>query len=132
MSDGYKFKNVVKDGASQVVGASATNQVVSNVFPMSTQDSLYFLAKIVCTTVTAAAGITAKLQESWNGATWEDVGNRAQVSVTTDGNFEISILATDSSDAAQLPIWALGRIVVTTGAGDAVTVTEVWISRRPG
>lgn len=130
MSDGYSFKNELIRGSSVTIGASATNTVVSNVFRITASDSLYFLAKLKSTTTTSTTGITAKLQESYDGSTWEDVGNRAQVTITTNGTWEISLIATDSSDAAQLPLWPLGRLVVSTGADDAVTITECWISRR--
>ena len=128
MSDGYKYKNVVLSGQSQTV-ANATAAVTAP-FGMSTQDSLYFLCKVVVASVTAGSGITAKLQESYDGSTWEDVGNRAQVSVTGNGAFEISMIATDTSDAAQLPIWPLCRVAVTAASDATATVTEVWVSRR--
>lgn len=131
MSDGYKTKNYIKRGQSVVVGASETDTIVTDPWSVSSQDSLYTLIKLKCTTVTVAAAITAKLQHSWDGGTtWEAVGNRAQVTVTADGVFLISVISTDTSDAAQLPLWPLARLTLTTGAGDAATVTEVWVSRR--
>jgi hypothetical protein len=131
VSDGYKSKNYALRGAAKSVGASETATVVSDVFPISSRDSLDILIKIKCSAVTSTTGITAKLQESWNGGSdWEAVGNRAQATVTGNGTVEISLIHTDTSDAAQLPLWPLGRIVVDSGADDAVTVDEVWVSRR--
>lgn len=126
----YVAKNELLNGASQAVTASQTAKVVSNVFRITAQDSLNFLCRVKAASTTVAAAITAKLQESWDGTNWEAVGNRAQVSITADGTFEISLVATDTSDAAQLPLWPQARVVIDTGAGDAVTITEVWVTKR--
>lgn len=131
MSNGYTSKNEQLRGASVVIGASATDTVVSNVFRLSQMDSLNFLCIVKAASVTSTTGITAKLQHSHDGGTtWADVGNRAQATIAANGNATISIVATDSSDAAQLPLWTLGRVVVSTGADDAVTITEVWVAKR--
>ena len=127
MTEGHYTKNVLLNGAAQVVGESVTAQAVSNEFRINAEDSLNFRMSILTTTSTVAVGITAKLQHSWDGgATWFAVGSRAQVAITGDDSFEISLVVTDTSDAAQLPLYPLGRLVIDTGAGDAVTITEIW------
>ncbi len=130
MSDGHFIKNELKDAVSQVVGAAATAQAVSKPFRISGQASLYFRAFIICTTVTVAAGVTLKLQHSPDGLNFYDVGNRAQATVTADGNYEITLVVTDASDAVQLPLYPYGQIVCTTGAGDAATITACYVVHR--
>lgn len=127
---GYVFFEVIKPSLA-AIGASATDSVISKEFNITPADSLNFTARIKCSSVTAATGITIKLQESANGGTtWEDVGNRAQVSVSGNGWVEIAIVNTDSSDAAQLPLLNRLRLTITTGAGDAATIDSVLVSRR--
>lgn len=134
MSEGHYAKNqilVTALGAGKVLGASETATVVSREFRISAADSLNFRMAIKVSTVTVAAAVTAKLQHSWNGGTtWAAVGNRAQVAITADGVFEISLVATDTSDAAQLPLYPLARLVCDTGGGDAVTFDEIWVVHR--
>lgn len=130
MSDGYKSVSMLLAGAAQAVAQSQTNQAVTKSFMMSSEDSLFFLAKIKTSSTTVAAAITAKLQESYDGSTWEDVGSPANVSITGDGTFEISLNNGVAADAAVLPTWQHCRVVVTTGAGDSVTIDNVWVSRR--
>lgn len=129
MSTGYIVKDLLLRGA-EVTVANATT-VVSSEFNPGAEGSLNLLVKVVADTVTAGSGVTAKLQESYDGGnTWEDVGNRAEVSVTGDGAFEISLISTDTSDAAQLPLWPKCRVAVTAASDATATVTHVYVALR--
>lgn len=122
---GYQVKNYLLNGAAQSVGASATAQAVTPTFTITAGDSKNLLVKVVASGVTSTTGITAKLQDSFDGGTtWEDAG---EVDITTDGNFEIEH---DAGEATTGVLWNLGRVVATTGTGDAVTVDAVYVSRR--
>lgn len=128
MANGYVVEDVVKNGASVVLGASETDTVVSNTIRMSAEDSKFMLIRLAVDTTTVATGITANLQHSWDGGTtWEDLGSGAQVSITGDGTFQIEHDYAASNNSLA---WPLARVVVSTGAGDAATVDNVYISRR--
>ena len=110
---------------SQVLGAAVTAQPVTQNFGITEGDSLQTSITVVCTDVTAGAGITAKLQDSYDGGTtWEDA---CSVAVTADGHFEI---VHNVAEGDVDPLWNVARVVVTTGAGSAVTVDAVYVSRR--
>lgn len=128
MAQGYTVENVVKSGTAQTLGASETDTVVSNTFRMSAEDSKFFLARLDTSSSTVATGITANLQHSWDGGTtWEDIGSGVQVSITGDASYQMELEYSASNTTLA---WPLARIVVSTGAGDAVTVDAVYISRR--
>lgn len=44
--------------------------------------------------------------------------------------YTIRMLATDSTDVAQLPLWPVVRVVASTGASDSATVSAVYIAHR--
>lgn len=103
------------------VGASAANMVVSKEWPITAGGALNCAIKIVAASVTVGTGITAKLQTAI-GSDWVDAKTAA---VAADGNFYIKLQTTVAADQTFLPLLNKGRIVVTTGAGDAVTITSV-------
>lgn len=128
-SVGHFYRNVVKEGAAQVIGASVTDTVISDEFNISDHDSLYFRARVKTSATTVAVGITVKLQtNSHKDGTWLD---SKTVAVTTNGTFEIKLLPEVAGDQTFLPLLGLGRLVITTGAGDAVTIDSLHISKRP-
>lgn len=113
-----KNQSVVAIGASLAV-------VASEEFRISQSGSLNLIVGIRCASVTAGAGITAKLQSSFYGqadADWRD-GN--SVSISGNGWVYIRMNIQTSGDQALLPLSDVGRVVVTTGAGSAVTVVAV-------
>lgn len=119
--------NYVKRGNS--VGASATNEPVSLAFGINSFQAKNFLAAIVAEGVTSATAITAKLQHSYDdGQTFVDVGDQAQATITGDGVFYIRANIEVAAAAAQLPLFPTVRVVVSSGAGDAATVSAVWVS----
>lgn len=77
----YIVKDYLKDGAAQSCTASAT-AAISNTIPLSVRDSEHFLAKVECSAMVTATGITFKLQESLDGSTWEDAGSESQPTST--------------------------------------------------
>lgn len=120
MSNGWSAKSVISN-SSVVIGASQSNVPVTLEFPVSAGGALHFVAKISAASVTVGAGITAKLQTAINGD-WED---SKTVSITGNGNFYIKLLAEAAGDQTYLPLLNKCRVVVTTTAGSAITVTAV-------
>jgi hypothetical protein len=109
--------------APLAVGASATNTAVSKEFSITAAGAKYLVIAVDVSSVTAGAGITAKLQTAI-GSVWADSKTAA---VTADGRVYIKLLADNSSDQTFLPLLSKGRVVITTGAGSAVTVDRVYV-----
>ena len=127
MSMKYPAESVLLNETSRLVGAAATNSPISREFPISAKGSLNLLVGIKCESVTVGGGITAKLQSSILGnsdADWLD-GNT--VSITGNGWFYIRMNVQVTGDQAKLPLADVGRLVLTTGAGSAATVSKAYI-----
>lgn len=125
MSYRYTPVSVLKNQSSVVFGAGVTAVAASEEFRISQAGSLNILLGIKCASVTAGAGISAKLQSSFYGqadASWQD-GN--SISISGNGWFYIRMNIQTSGDQTLLPLADVGRVVITTGAGSAVTVTAI-------
>lgn len=123
-------KEILLNGSSVTIGASETNTVVSDVIRI--QDPLHIRIDVKCSGVTAATGVTAKIQDSVDKTVWNTKGSEGNVAITANGTFSIALLAENSSDQAELPLRPFVRVVVTSGAGDAATVTSVMASYMIG
>lgn len=106
------------------LGASVSNSVVSKEFRITAGGAAKLVLALKASSVTAGAGITAKLQTAMNSYTWVD---SKTVSVTGNGEFYIKLLAENSSDQTYLPLLSKGRLVVTTGAGSAITIDSCYV-----
>lgn len=121
--NGWYIKDY-KSPTVSAVGASATNSPISVEFPLSQcAATRAFVVKIKVTGVTVATGITAKLQTGIDG---EYVDSKT-VSITADGNYYIKLLAAAAADQTYFPLLNTARVVITTGAGDAVTISKVQV-----
>lgn len=122
------MKNVLKNGTSVTIGASETDTVVSKTFDITDRDSVCFTVDLIAASGTYTTGITAKIQSTPDGGTnWIDSGT---VAISADGIVSLALDITQESDTSKLPLRGVGRIVVSSGASDAVTITAVYISRR--
>lgn len=119
----------VKRPGTVSIGASETNTVISTIFTLNRyQANEAFKAAVVCSSVTETTGFTFKLQHSYDGgSTWADVGNQFQGTLST-GVATIRGVVNDATDAAQMPIWPVCRIVVSSGSSDALTVDNIYVS----
>lgn len=127
-ANGYTVENVLKKGTAQVIGASETSTVVSEVFRMSAEDSKFCLIRLDTNTVTVTNAVTADLQHSWDGGTtWEDVGTGAQVAIAGNNTYQIEM---DYAAANTSLVWPLARVVINSGVGDAATVAAIYVTRR--
>lgn len=119
-------RDIVKDGASVSVGASETAYVISE--NLYIHDPSHLVVDITCSGVTAATGITLKLQDSVDDITWTTKSSEAQVAVSGNGVVSFNLKIENSSDQADMPLRPLLRLIATTGAGDAVTVSGIKVS----
>lgn len=122
----WLVRDLLKDNASVVLGAAETNTVVSE--QLYIHDPSHLIVDVTCASVTAATGITVKLQDSVDGSVWNSKSSESQVSITGNGVFSFNLKIENSSDQADMPLRPLLRVVASTGAGDAVTITHVRIS----
>ena len=120
---GYSKDNVLLRGASVTLGASETDTVVSDVFNLEAGDSLHLSAAVTASGVTVTNAVTAKIQSSMDGVTWVD-----SETVAIAGNAQY--IASHAIEANQPALLIKGRIVVSTGVGDAATIDEVFVTRR--
>ena len=107
------------------IGASETETPIAE-FSSDFQSSLNFRADVVASSVTAAAGITLKLQHRAVSGDYEDLATaNSSVAITAAGTVSIVLHVQRAADQADLPLRKSCRLVVTTGAGDAVTIDKV-------
>ena len=127
MSMKYPAESILLNESNQAVGAAATDRALSREFPISAKGSLNLLVGLKCASVTVGGGITAKLQSSILGGAEADWLDGNTVSITGNGWFYIRMNVQVAADQAKLPLADVGRLVLTTGAGSAATVTEAYI-----
>jgi hypothetical protein len=129
MARTWVSRDVLLNNTSVVVGASETNTVVSETFRI--HDPSRIIVDITASSVTDAgadSSIVAKIQDSSGSGTWSTKGSEGNVAITGNGTFSITLMIENSSDQAELPLRPLGRIVVTTAAGDTATIDNVRVT----
>jgi len=126
--------HITKNQSARVltVAAAQTNQVVSKVYHVSDRDSVCYSVDIIYSDAVVAVAITAKVQSSPDGGTtWIDAKTVALTAATATATRKtISADINIAGDQALLPLRSLARVVVTTGAGDSITIDSIWVSCR--
>lgn len=118
-------KNKVDGVGPITVGASQTDSPISDVFIITAKGALNSVYAIKTTAATVATGITAKLQTAIGVEAFVD---SKTVAITgTPGMFYIKLQQSLIADQVYLPLLSRGCIVITTGAGDSVTVSAVYV-----
>lgn len=116
--------NQVAASPGTAIGASVTNQAISNEFRITAGGARTLVVALKASGVTAGAGITAKLQTAVADYAWMD---SKTVAVTAAGEFYIKLMAETAADQTHLPLLGKGRVVITTGAGSALTIDSLYI-----
>lgn len=127
--NGYSPQDIIKE--SVAVGASVTEQQVSKDTGLYGRGAYEgFRVDFEVSGVTVSTGITAKLQGR-SIDDWTDYsGANASVAITADGEYSVSQFALKAADQPNFPLPKQMRLVVTTGAGDAVTFDVMRISQE--
>lgn len=107
-----------------VVGASATNTPISSTFTITAGGSTSMVLAMSASSVTAGAGITAKLRTRIGPQVAVD---SKTVAITGNGIVYIKLDVNIVADQTHLPLLSIGELVVTTGAGSAVTIDAAWL-----
>lgn len=129
MASGYSPKDIIKDGLTPVSGI-VTSQAISKDAGLSWESAFRLRVDVVAAGVTVAGAITAKLQHrAPDNGTWTDLaGANASVAITTNGLVTMTQLVERSADQVNMPIRKQLRVVITTtNAGDAVTISNVYL-----
>ncbi len=122
---GYTSKNVRANIGSVAVAASQTDSEIAPSFSIRGDLSRGIVIDIEASVVTVGAGITAKLQvRQSNEQAWID---SKTVSITATGTSSIKLLDTVAADQTHLPLRPVARLVVTTGAGSAITIDKIFV-----
>ena len=132
MAGRYRAQSILLADAAQDVGASADAQVVSKEFDITAAGGTRALRIDVETSgVTKTTGITVELQHSHDRSAWLPAhASAAKFEVTEDGPWWLALNAADSTTSPVFPLLPFGRVVVTTGTGDAVTIDDVRVCQE--
>lgn len=110
-------------GTAPVLGASETDTPVSRTFALSASAATEALVMAVTVSdVTVTTAITLKLQTTLSEIGWV---NAKTASITADGVVMLTLHAEKAGDQTYFPLLNNARLVISTGAGDAVTVDKV-------
>jgi hypothetical protein len=131
--NGYAPVEVILGNSANVVGASATTQVVSKDFRINPEGSLHLRIDMELSAVTISTG-TALILQTTSGlnaaGSAEDWVNAKSTSVITNGLVSQTYLVEVSADQTYLPLRCKGRIVCTSGSGDTVTINSIRIMQE--
>jgi len=117
-------RNVSALNAPVVVGASQTDVPVSTQFGITAGGSRSIVVAAKVSGLAVGAGVTLKLRSAIGT---QSVQDSKTASITSNGMVYIKLLAESSSDQSFLPLLSLGQVVISTTAGSAVTVDNVWV-----
>ena len=122
---GFNNKDFLSKVESIAVIASQTKQAVVNKFRISELDSKEIRVQITSSSVTVTNAITAGLETSYDGGlTWTSVDTQA---IAGNGDVSMTFSYVAGTNNA---LGATGRVVITTGVGDVVTIDKIWITQR--
>jgi hypothetical protein len=129
-SNAYSPQDVLLSGTVPIVlGASVSNRVISKEIALTAGGSQNLRVDFSVSGVTVGGGITVKLQHKSIDA-WSDLGGaNASHAVTGNGEHSITQLMVRGTDQQNMPIKKQVRVLITTGAGSAVTVNIIKVSQ---
>lgn len=91
-----------------------------------TTATIYYIIKVDANTYKFATSLANAVAGTAVDLT--DFGSSTLTAVQAD--YTIRMLATDSTDVAQLPMWSVVRLVASSGASDSATVSAVYVAHR--
>jgi hypothetical protein len=129
-SNAYSPQDVLLTGSVPIIlGASVSNRVISKEIALTAGGSQNLRIDFAVSGFTLGGGITVKLQHKSIGV-WSDLaGANASHAVTANGEHSITQLMVRSADQPNMPIKKQVRVLITTGAGSAVTVDAIRVSQ---
>lgn len=117
MAQGY---SPIERALQNTVPASQTNAPVSFPFPVTAGGGRMLSVALVATAVTGTVDIN--LQTAMYGEEWITVKS---TTIAAPGTAYINLLDTRAADQSVLPLYDKCRVTVTTGGGEAITVSSV-------
>jgi hypothetical protein len=98
----------------------------ANTLPTGVTAGEYWVIRIDANTIQLATSLANALA----GTAVDITAAGSSTSRICQADYTVRMLATDSTDVAQLPLWSVGRWVVDSGAGDSCTVSEIRVTQR--
>jgi hypothetical protein len=121
----YVSRNLILDGAGKTLAANETDTVVSETLRIN--NPTHLIVDFYVSAVTNGSGtIVAEVQDSSGQDSWNS--GKQSAAITSTGWKTIRLLDTVAGDATYLPLRPLVRLTATTGAADAITITNVMVS----
>lgn len=121
--NGYSPKSMIK--ATKVVGASEAGLQVSESMGLTAGGSCSLRVDIKVEAVTVGAGITFKLQHMVVD-TFKDLSSaNSSVAITANGTYSLKMNVNIAADQVDMPLAKQIRVVAVTGAGSAVTISQM-------
>ena len=127
----YAMREQLLNDTAVVIGASETDTPVTDKISITAADATDgMIIDITASSVTDAgadSSIIAKLQSRYSATGgWED---SKTVVIAGNDTYTIKLLPQVSGDQQYLPLRPEIRVVVSSGAGDAATISSVRVSR---
>ena len=119
---GYIMKDLL--GAAKIVGASQSN-VDLGTSGLSASGCKSLRVHIKAEDVTLTTGITVRIQQLIFDTYVNLASANSSVAITADGSYVLRMDNIRSADQADMPLAKQIRLVVSTGTGDAVTISKV-------
>jgi hypothetical protein len=111
--------------SSYVVAASQTDAPVTKPFTITAPGAKHL---IVCLTASAVTGtVDVKLQTSVGDTSWVD---SKATTIAAAGRCYIKLAIEIAADQTYLPLLSRGRVVVTTGVGEDITISNVYVIQQ--
>lgn len=124
MSNVWHPKDVAPE-ASKAIAASQTDAAISDPFTITAQGSQHMVVCVIASAVTGTVDI--KLQTSIGDTEWVD---SKATTIAAAGRAYIKLNAETAADQTYLPLLSRGRVVVTTGVGEDITVSNVYVIQQ--
>jgi hypothetical protein len=121
MSNGWSPEEKVIVGG--VVVPQSTTAAISQEFKLTSGASERLVIAVVASAVSGGT-VDLKLQTAINDQAWSDVKS---TTIAASGVAYIRLLAEASGDQSVLPLLSKGRVVAVTGAGESITVSNVFV-----
>ena len=119
---GYVIKSRLINEVAQAIGASETDVELTNLFKVSADDSTRM--NIAVTSASNSGTSTVNVQSSPDGGTsWVTAASGTLSDGTTYFEF-------DAVQEADVAMWPLARIVVTTAGASGTTISAVYATTR--
>jgi hypothetical protein len=132
MHHSYLQKDYLENTA--VIPQNTTAKDMTGAIPLTAHGSMALRADITYTDATVGAAISAQLQASSDGGvSWAQVASKTVALTAAVATHTVKTILFNgfavAADVAVAPLPNLVRITLTTGAGDSIALTHIYITQ---